>query len=351
MGFSFEEFPNVSYHDADLRELIRLYNQLADTYNNLQNEIQEVLNYIDTFEQTTDAKIKQEITITMSLYTQRLINVENLVHELEQTISTYPNQFKSLQTQIDSLTADLKRNTQYLTNLHQELLQEFHNYKNGMSDYVDGRLQAFEEEIRHIVTKLDRLDVTNPINGKYEDINIVLNDIYKSIQLSFAITAIEYDKLGITAREYDNLKISAIDYSTKAYFIFWELRQGLMRSPFTGKNTHYSNIIYQLANLHKCALTAKQYDDLNMTALEFDAWNITAFNYDWFGKQMLLKREGITAKAYDDLRLSAEKYDSKKLTAGEYDIYGNAILTNTAEIKACQCMSCNSDVLKPNGQR
>lgn len=341
------EFPNVSYNDADLRELIRLYELLVKTYDSLQDEIQQAMDFINSFEQTTNDKIQQEITIVMAHYQQRLLAVEKLVHALEIRLTANENEIDTFQPQINDLAKALKEQKYYVDNLHQELIEELHEYKNGVGKYIDGRLYLFEEEIRRMVTKLDRLDVVNPINGQYEDINKVLSDLYQSIQLSFGITAKEYDKLQLTAREYDNMMISAIDYSTKAYFIFWEMRQGLMRSPFTGLMTNYKNIINKLADLHKCGFTAKQYDNLQITAKDFDAWKISAFNYDWFGRKMILKKEGITALQFDNLKISAKEYDEKKVTAYQYDTYGRAILESQT-ITTCNCMSCNPDVLQPN---
>lgn len=346
MSFSINEFPNASYYDSDLRELVRLYNELTDTYDNLQNEIKQVTDYIDTFKQTTDDIVKEEITITMSLYTQRLIAVENMVEQLEQTTQQYGIDLQKFQPQIDEINTRIKNLTNYFQNLHQELLEEFHDYKNGVGKYIDGRLDNFETEIRKIVTKLDRLDVVNPINGMYEDINAVLADIFQIVSLSFGLTAGEYDAIELTAWEYDKQRVKAIDYSTKGYFIFWELRQGLMRSPWTGTNTHYSNIIYQLTDLHKCGFTAKQYDELQCTAIDFDSWIINAFNYDWFGREMILKREGITAQNYDDKKYTAEKYDNAEITAYRFDNYGNALFT-IPNAGTPVSMACNPDVIKP----
>lgn len=347
MGFLTNEFPNSDYYQTDLRELIRLYKELQATYNNLQNEIQEAIDYINNFQVETDKKIQQEITIAMANYTQRLIAVENLVKALEEELKGQTALIPTLQAAIEQLRHDIVQNNNKLLNLYNELLEQFHEYKNNIDKYVDDRMHQFENYIYQIVTKLDRLDVINPFTGKYEDINKVLFEIFNAIQLSFGITAGEYDKLQLTAGQYDRMRIKAGEYSTKAYFIFWELRQGQMRDPFTGRMNHYSNIIYKLTNLHKCTYTAKQYDDLHMTAQEFDAWMINAFNYDWFARQLIYKREGITAGTYDKLELTASEFDDKKMTAIRYDLYGNQLLTDPIlNRKACACMACNPDVLQ-----
>lgn len=348
MSFSQYEFPNASYYNDDLRELIRLYKDLTAIYNNLQDEIQQVTDYINNFEADTNEKIKQEITIAMSLYTNRLIKVENLVAQLENSITPMQNNIAANAAAILALENKLNADVRKLQTQYNELVELFHEYKNSLDGYIDGKMTDVQNYLEEVVTKFDRLDVTNPVNGKFEDINVVLQDLFRVISQSYGITAIEYDLMGLTAGEYDRMRISALDYSTKGYLIFWELRQGLMRSPFTGKMTHYSNIIWMLADLHKCGLTAKQYEDLTITAQEYDAWMINAFNYDWFGRKMVLKRQGISAKNYDTLKLSAQAYDSKAITASRYDIYGNAIFT-VQQIESCTCQSCNSDVLQPIG--
>lgn len=346
MAYSFKEFPSVSYNDADLRELIRLYNELLSIYEGLKQEMQNMLDYIDTFEETTDEKIKEQITVTMSLYTQRLIKVETLMQGLEVAVKSNAEAISKFQPQIDALTQTIKDQKYYLMNLNQELREEFHQYKNGTGEYIDGRLDAFETKILDMVTKLDKLDVVNPMNGNLEDINKVLDDIYNAIQLAFGLRAEEYDKLQLTALEYDKMRIKAIDYDTKSFFLFWNLTAALMFNPFTGKQSHYSVVINRLADLHKCTFTAKQYDELQCTAIDYDAWNINAFNYDWFGMQMILKRQGITAEDYDKQKITAEKYDNEKIIAYRYDTYGNSLFKDV-DTTTSKCMSCNPDVLQP----
>lgn len=346
MAYSNYEFPHSSYYDADLRELLALYKDLKATYDGLQDEINKLLEYIDTLPQTVDQIVKEQIAISISLYQQRLANVEALVKALETHVNNLQGEVDTFQPQINQLYIDLQRNVQYFQNLHNELIEQFHIFKNGTSKYLDERMDEIEAYLYEVATKLDHLDVINPINGRYEDVNKVLADIYASITVAFGITAKEYDSLQLTAQEYDRTGISAIDYSSKAYFIFWELRQGMMRSPFTGKMTNYKNVIYKLSDLHKCCITAKQYEDLSLTAQEFDAWIINAFNYDWYGRQMILKREGITASNYDAMELSAKDYDKEMLTASRYDIYGNAVFT-IVDPETLKCMACNPDVLHP----
>lgn len=349
-GYIGNEFPHADYYESDLRELIRLYNELTATYDGLKDEIQKMLDYIKDFDANVSEEIQKNIQLVMSIYTQRLIKVEQLVKELEDTVNKLDDEyikFPDLQKEVDRLTALINDKYFELNRNYLNLVELFHEYKNGLDAYIDAKAEDLEKYIESIVTHLDRLDVTNPINKKFEDINKVLQDIFALIQQSYSLTAKEYDNLKLSAVEYDRMKIKAQDYDTKGFLIFWELRQGLMISPFTGSSVKISTVVNMLTNLHKCTFTAKQYDDIGFTALEFDSWKISAYNYDWFGRKLVLERKPIDAETYDKLKLTAEIYDKKELTAGQYDTYGNALLTLLPTFTPCQCQSCNSDVLFP----
>lgn len=100
------------------------------------------------------------------------------------------------------------------------------------------------------------------------------------------------------------------------------------------------------------ALTAGQYDALQLTAKEYDDKNLTAFRYDMYGLVELwpylnphkmhsvttgeltiigpavyqladyVRENGITAQAYDNLQLTAQAYDAKQVTGYNYDWAG-----------------------------
>ena len=61
-----------------------------------------------------------------------------------------------------------------------------------------------------------------------------------------------------------------------------------MISPFTGQNTKVKTVVYELSELHKNALTASEYDALELDADTYDAEEISAYDYDWNGKELLV---------------------------------------------------------------
>lgn len=141
----------------------------------------------------------------------------------------------------------------------------------------------------------------------------------------------------------------------------------LLKSEFPDLSTVYviSPVDGQLVKIQDCvndmynvlrygALTAAQYDALQLTAKEYDDKNLTAFTYDMYGLCELwsylnvhrmhsvttgeivaipagvyqladyVRENGITATAYDTLALTASGYDGKAVTAYNYDWSGVA---------------------------
>lgn len=62
-----------------------------------------------------------------------------------------------------------------------------------------------------------------------------------------------------------------------------------MPNPFTGHEDSFSQIIQQLASFHMLdAITAGEYDSLNLTAATYDNMHLTAYQYDVEGKTHLM---------------------------------------------------------------
>ena len=126
-------------------------------------------------------------------------------------------------------------------------------------------------------------------------------------------------------------------------------------SPVDGQLVKIQDCVNDMYNvLRYGALTAAQYDALQLTAKEYDDKNLTAFTYDMYGLCELwsylnvhrmhsvttgeivaipagvyqladyVRENGITATAYDTLSLTASGYDGKAVTAYNYDWSGVA---------------------------
>lgn len=342
----FDRFPYSNIQELNLDWLLSEMMKLNKIYEDLQKEIQDTIDFVNNFEKHADELIDERIKISLSLYEQKLKTLEIEVQKIWDEINKDDGVFgmiQDLQEQIDTIKLSITNLQHTIESELFEIRDTLHKYKYSMEKYVDGKVSYLENYIVEKVTKIDRLDVVNPINGLFQNIQQVIDEMYSIISKTYGITAEQYDSLQLTAREYDAQRITAYDYDTKGYFIlYFKVQTGTVISPFTGIIDSYQNVINNLANLHKCALTAQEYDNRLITAEEYDNMKITAWVYDWFGFNAVQK---ITAGFYDNLKLTAKEYDDKNITAGDYDRSAVALLDTT--LKSCKNM-CGDYVILGN---
>lgn len=288
MSFGNFEFPNTNFYNSDLRELIAMYKKLVAEYDTIKAEIDEATKKINEFTQYVDAIIDERINLKLKALSSRVAMLESEMKAVESELDNVSLRVNEAVKDIINLGIKIEQVRIELKSDIAEVYVEFGKYKESIDAIIQIEINRLIEYIDEHVTKLDRLDVVNPITGEYEDIQIVLNQIVDTLFTAFGITASEYDSLGLTAKQYDALQITALEYSTRGFLIFYKKLSSRMRSPFTGQIDTYDNIIYKLADLHKNGLTAKEYDNLLLEAEVYDNKQLTAYIYDWNGKVAIM---------------------------------------------------------------
>lgn len=288
MSFGNFEFPNTNFYNSDLRELIAMYKKLVAEYDTIKAEIDEVTKKIKEFTQYVDEIIDERINLKLKALTSRVTMLEIEMKQVEEELDNVNlrvdeivKDIINLGIRIDQVRAELKTDIA-------EVYIELGEYKESIDDIIQIEINKLIAYIDEHVTKLDRLDVINPITGEYENIQNVLDDIVDVLLSGFGLTAKEYDDLELTALQYDKLVITAIQYSARGYLLFYRELIFRMRSPFTGAIDSYENIIYSLADLHKNCFTANEYDEKALTAQVYDDKLITAYTYDWNSKAIVV---------------------------------------------------------------
>lgn len=288
MSFGNFEFPNTNFYNSDLRELIAMYKKLVAEYDTIKAEIDEVTKKIEEFTQYVDNIIDERINLKLKALTSRVTMLEIEMKQVEEELDNVNlrvdeivKDIINLGIRIDQVRVELKTDIA-------EVYIELGKYKESIDDIIQIEINKLIAYIDEHVTKLDRLDVLNPITGEYENIQNVLDDIVAALLSGFGLTAKEYDDLELTALQYDKLIITAIQYSVRGYLLFYRELIARMRSPFTGAIDSYENIIYSLADLHKNCFTANEYDEKALTAQIYDDKLITAYTYDWNSKAVVI---------------------------------------------------------------
>lgn len=329
MSFENFEFPNTNFYNSDLRELISMYKKLVKEYDSILYELNELKTNIGTIvDEYLDADLGTFKAELLTIINNEITELENEIREeqkrLEDDMTKFKNDISSaveqLRIDIDNFEDIVNNRVQTISNQIAQVYIDMSEYKHDMAELFELQKNELILYIQEHVAQITRLYVTNPFSGAYEDIQYVLYDIAKYVTQSYGLTAQEYDDLHLRASEYDAKRITAQNYSSRGILLFFKELYLKMRNPFTGVMDYYDRIIYQLADLHRGAYTAEEYDKLLLTADDYDGLGITAYEYDWeinpkefLAKLQQLKNElvnvvevgngGLTATQLDNLQL------------------------------------------------
>lgn len=174
-------------------------------------------------------------------------------------------------------------------------------------DWLIGKTKELEETTKYLVEEFSKIEVLTEdyiqsmIDHAIETNNLVIaqqliqlkNDItseYKSYVIAQinALTVyvdnqdVHYDQL---AQGYANTALSdAKDYADAKV-----LDYTMMINPITGIYEDVRNVVNDIVSFFHTgdALTAGEYDALDLTAGAYDAYDITAYDYDFNGKTIL----------------------------------------------------------------
>lgn len=291
MPFPFNQYPYQNLQDFNLDYILKTMKTLRDDYGTLT----------DFFENLNDWKAGIDEDVARCL--RELAAYDSRFEQLSNDVTTSMNALQTaLESEISSLETSLNNEISLRLNevdlaisaLTQEIANRITDLTNAlfaqiqtndaiMKAYIDVRFQEFIDELPEWTT--ENILVHNPVTGETEPLNKTLYDIYE-VSRAYALTAEEYDSLGLTASEYDALNMTAFEFDN-----YSKNRLGLgvnmIRSPFDGTYISVERAINELAALHMNALTATEYDALEMDADTYDALELTAHDYDWNGAALV----------------------------------------------------------------
>ena len=286
---SFFEFPRTRTYNSDLGWLIKEVTRIADQYNSFieymnthkveYQELKAIVTALETEISTFEDQINQRFyTLDQELrtdidnkITQVVIQVNLKLQEVDTALRDLENKFNQFKTETRNIVIQ---------------------YYNLGKAYTDFKI----EELINSLPELTTVYVFNPIKGHVTTLQEAINDLY-DLGRPEAITAREYDDLELTASEYDALEITALDYDLYGRRLFEDLgilknKWHYMYSPFTGEYVTLQTVISELASLHsdgdQGAITAFEYDTLELTASDYDDLQISAYDYDWIAKSILI---------------------------------------------------------------
>jgi len=174
------------------------------------------------------------------------------------------------------ISSDFKNNltfSEYLLGVLKKV-NEVIAQSNEQAEYI----AEFDAKYQELLTEFTELkqEFNNLKDDIVSDVTAKLNDFYQKIEDEITL-AVNYLKAYSDAN--DAILNNKIDQIT--------LGNIELIDPTTGLLTPLQDVINNIAGTGRDALTASEYDALDLTATTYDGYDITAFDYDYHGKTLL----------------------------------------------------------------
>lgn len=170
---------------------------------------------------------------------------------------------------------DMMTDVEYLLGILKKL-NETIKQVNSNTEFIDkyaGKIEEIEAEIATLRNEMNIFeeDVTNTINSKFAQIQIEIQSMIASVL--------------VQANAYTDATAAILREEIRQI----SLGQITVFDPTSGElNDLQSTLDNMYGATREEALTATEYDALELAATAYDAYEITAFNYDRYGKTLLM---------------------------------------------------------------
>lgn len=261
----------------------------------LLNQLQTLQEDVDNLKKDTNDYTDEEIKKLFDLLSQRISNLTDYVNgeiaELKSYVDTenkkISDKVNNLKKYVDSEILEVRTLlTETENRLHIEIVNGDETTKDFARIYTEQARLELLEKINALSFRVDNITkefpfVYNPTQGKQEDLQKTINDLYLYLRVH-GITCFAFDSLKITVAEFDSLKILARNFDIRGSEIFevWEKETAF--SPWTGEKITLKELCYQIAEkINMNHKTASEYDKRTITASEYDGAKTTAYDFDW----------------------------------------------------------------------
>ena len=198
------------------------------------------------------------------------------------TITSPPN------TLFQGISTDYQDNLTYVEYLlgvlkkMNEVIVQVNSNTSFIENY-DGRINALEVEIARLRSEIE--DFEAQVQTEFNQLQAQLIDL-----INTRLAEIRTELLGLIAvyraeaKAYTDTRIAQVEEEINNIL----LGQITIHDPTTGLVSDLQTVINNIYDsTREEALTASEYDALELTASTYDGYEITAFNYDQYGKTIL----------------------------------------------------------------
>ena len=275
MAYGAFEFPNASFYDSDLRELLTMYEKLTAEYDSILATVEALNKKIDDLYNYVDAQIAEAVKNALAEVNAKIEVINTKIATIESALFAQDEKINNLKQYTDT------RFTEERDITNSTIEQERNDIETELRQLtIDFSTELFElwEYVRDLSFTLP--PIYNPVRGGYETIPKTVDDLWNALRVH-ALTVARYTANALTVEEYKTLQLTATEYATSARSI---IEPPKAANRLTGNWTTINNAIASAGQVGAVnSLSAAEYSDLNLSADEYAAEELSVNQYDFYG--------------------------------------------------------------------
>ena len=275
MAYGAFEFPNASFYDSDLRELLAMYKKLTAEYDSILATVEALNKKVEDLYNYVDAEIAEAVKKALAEVNAKIVVINEKIATINGILATHEEKINNLKQYTDT-RFDEERNITDSTieQTRKEIEAEIHKLT------VDFSAELFNlwEYVRELSFTLP--PIYNPVTGRYEAIPKAVEDIWNALRVH-ALTVARYSADALTVDEYKALMLTATEYAVKGRSII-EPPEAVNR--LAGNWTTLNNAIASAGQVGTVSsLSVAEYAALDLSAEAYASENFSVNQYDFIG--------------------------------------------------------------------
>ena len=273
MAYGAFEFPNASFYDSDLRELLAMYKKLLAEYDTilatveaLNKRVNDLYNYVDAEIAEAVKKALAEVNAKIEVINEKITTINGILAAQEEKINNLKQCTDTRFTEERNITdSTIEQTRKEIEADIRKLTVEFST-----------ELLKLWEYVQDLAFNLP--PIYNPVTGRYEAIPKAVEDIWNAVRVH-ALTVARYSAGALTVDEYKALRLTATEYAVQGRSII-EPPEAVNR--LAGNWTTVNNAIASAGQVGAVnSLSAAEYAALSLTAEEYaeKEWTVVYYAY------------------------------------------------------------------------
>ena len=276
MPYGAFEFPNASFYDSDLRELLAMYKKLTAEYDSILATVEALNKKVDDLYNYVDAEIAEAVKTALADVNDKIAVINEKIATINGILTAHEEKINNLKQYTDTRFTEERNITD--SNIEQTRKEIEADIKKLTVEF-SAKLLELWEYVQDLAFNLP--PIYNPVTGRYEAIPKTINDIWNAVRVH-ALTVARYSADALTVDEYKALMLTATEYAVKGRSII-EPPEAVNR--LAGNWTSINNAIASAGQVGTVnSLSAKEYTALSLTVEEYAEKEWTVLYYAYHSK-------------------------------------------------------------------